>query len=124
MGTPEGSTEHHTLLENAVSLGGDWVASVANVAPSSSVAFTLALLVAFSGLASPLAVLVAGIGMLLVRSAIPASTTGSRTRVLPTSGSGRRSTLFSATPPGSSRSSRPPPPTSGTSRWPARTSSG
>jgi amino acid transporter len=66
MGTPEGSTEHHTLLENAVSLGGDWVASVANVAPSSSVAFTLALLVAFSGLASPLAVLVAGIGMLLV----------------------------------------------------------
>ncbi len=66
MGTPGQRTEHQTLLANAVSLGGDWVASVANVAPSSSVAFTLALLVSFSGLASPLAVLVAGIGMLLV----------------------------------------------------------
>lgn len=56
---------HHTLLANAVGLAGDWVASVANVAPSSSVAFTLALLVSFAGLASPLAVLVAGVGMLL-----------------------------------------------------------
>lgn len=56
---------HHTLRANAISLAGDWVASVATVAPSSSVAFTLALLVAFAGLASPLAVLVAGIGMLL-----------------------------------------------------------
>jgi len=43
----------------------DTVASVANVAPSSTVAFTLALLVSFAGLASPLAVLVAGILMLL-----------------------------------------------------------
>jgi amino acid transporter len=57
--------EHHTTLhENAVGLVGDWVASVANVAPSSSVAFTLALLVAFSGLASPLAVVIAGVLML------------------------------------------------------------
>jgi amino acid transporter len=56
----------HGLLANAVGLVGDFVASVANVAPSSSVAFTLALLVAFAGLASPLAVLIAGILMLLV----------------------------------------------------------
>jgi amino acid transporter len=58
--------EHPTLLTGALSLGADWVASVANVAPSSSVAFTLALLVSFAGLASPLAVVVAGILMLLV----------------------------------------------------------
>lgn len=58
--------EHPTLLANAISLGGDWVASVANVAPTSTVAFTLALLVSFAGLASPLAVVVAGIAMLLV----------------------------------------------------------
>lgn len=58
--------EQPTLLANALSLGGDWVASVANVAPTSTVAFTLALLVAFAGLASPLAVVVAGVAMLLV----------------------------------------------------------
>ena len=34
--------EHRTLRANAVSLAGDWVASVACVAPSSTVAFTLA----------------------------------------------------------------------------------
>jgi amino acid transporter len=54
------------LLANAISLGGDWVASVANVAPTSTVAFTLALLVGFAGLASPLAVVVGGVAMLLV----------------------------------------------------------
>src|SRR6266849_2926077 len=64
MDAPNG--EHTTLRENAVGLVGDWVASVANVAPSSSVAFTLALLVSFSGLASPLAVLIVGGLMLLV----------------------------------------------------------
>ena len=58
--------EHRTLRANAVSLAGDWVASVACVAPSSTVAFTLALLLLFAGLASPLAVVVAGVGMLLV----------------------------------------------------------
>lgn len=58
--------EHTTLHENAVGLVGDWVASVANVAPSSSVAFTLALLVSFAGLASPLSVLVVGVFMLFV----------------------------------------------------------
>ena len=53
------------LLSGALGLFADTVASVANVAPSSSVAFTLALLVSFAGLASPLSVLVAGILMLL-----------------------------------------------------------
>ena len=62
----DGQAKHATLLANAVTLGGDFVASIANVAPSSGVAYTLALLVSFSGLASPLAVLVAGILMLLV----------------------------------------------------------
>lgn len=54
------------LRAGAISLGGDFVASVATVAPSSSVAFTLALLLGFTGLASPLAVLVVGIAMLFV----------------------------------------------------------
>lgn len=66
MSQPMHHEEHHTLMEGAIGLAGDWVASVANTAPSSSVAFTLALLVSFAGLASPLAVLVAGILMLLV----------------------------------------------------------
>ncbi len=51
------------LKENAVSLWGDFVVSIANVAPSSSVAYTLALLVAFAGHVSPLAVLVTGVAM-------------------------------------------------------------
>jgi amino acid transporter len=54
------------LKTGAISLGGDFVASVATVAPSSSVAFTLALLLGFTGLASPLAVLVVGVAMLFV----------------------------------------------------------
>jgi amino acid transporter len=54
------------LKENAVGLWGDFVVSIANVAPSSSVAYTLALLVAFAGHVSPLAVLVTGVGMFLV----------------------------------------------------------
>jgi amino acid transporter len=66
MHTQGSGEERPTLLANAISLGGDWVASVANVAPSSSVAFTLALLVSFAGLASPLAVLVVGLFMLAV----------------------------------------------------------
>jgi amino acid transporter len=51
------------LRENSVSLWGDFVVSVANVAPSSSVAYTLAILVAFAGHISPLAVLVVGLAM-------------------------------------------------------------
>jgi hypothetical protein len=60
-----GGPEHTGLRAGALGLFEDTVASVANVAPSSTVAFTLALLVSFAGLASPLAVLVAGILMLL-----------------------------------------------------------
>jgi len=60
------ATEHHVgLKENAVSLWGDFVVSIANVAPSSSVAYTLALLVAFAGHVAPLAVLVTGLAMFL-----------------------------------------------------------
>ena len=62
---PSGGTRHTGLKAGALGLFGDTIASVANVAPSSSVAFTLALLVSFAGLASPLAVLIAGILMLL-----------------------------------------------------------
>jgi len=54
------------LRANAVSLWGDFVISIANVAPSSSVAFTLALLVGFTSYSAPLAVLVVGIAMFLV----------------------------------------------------------
>jgi amino acid transporter len=53
------------LRENAVGLWGDFVVSIANVAPSSSVAYTLALLVAFAGHIAPLAVLITGLGMFL-----------------------------------------------------------
>jgi amino acid transporter len=60
------ATEHHVgLRANAVSLWGDFVVSIANVAPSSSVAYTLAILVAFAGHVAPLAVLVTGLGMFL-----------------------------------------------------------
>jgi amino acid transporter len=60
------AAQHVGLKENAVSLWGDFVVSIANVAPSSSVAYTLALLVAFAGHVSPLAVLVTGIAMFFV----------------------------------------------------------
>jgi amino acid transporter len=60
------ATAHHVgLKENAVSLWGDFVVSIANVAPSSSVAYTLAILVAFAGHIAPLAVLITGLGMFL-----------------------------------------------------------
>jgi len=60
-----GSDRTVGLKANAVSLWGDLVlvVSIANVAPSSSVAFTLSLLVGFTGSTSPLAVIVAGIAM-------------------------------------------------------------
>jgi amino acid transporter len=60
------NTTHHVgLKENSVGLWGDFVVSIANVAPSSSVAFTLALLVSFAGHTAPLAVLVVGFAMFL-----------------------------------------------------------
>jgi amino acid transporter len=63
-----GQAEQHTLRADALSLVNDWVASVANVAPTSTVAFTLALLVGFAGLQAPLAVL--GVGILMTFCAV------------------------------------------------------
>jgi len=64
------STSHdepvHGLRANAIGLGGDFIVAIANVAPSSSVAFTLALLLSFSGLASPLVVVLVGVMMFCV----------------------------------------------------------
>ena len=54
------------LRANAIGLGGDIIVAVANVAPSSAVAFTLALLLTLTGLASPLVVLIVGLLMLCV----------------------------------------------------------
>jgi amino acid transporter len=65
LATSAAPAHHVGLKENAVSLWGDFVVSIANVAPSSSVAYTLALLVAFAGHVSPLAVLVTGLAMFL-----------------------------------------------------------
>jgi amino acid transporter len=60
----EGS--HQGLRANAIGLGGDVIVAVANVAPSSAVAFTLALLLTLTGLASPLVVVIVGVLMLFV----------------------------------------------------------
>lgn len=60
------SSPPRSLRANAMGLFGDWVAGIATVAPSSSVAFTLALMISFAGLSSPFAVLVVGFGMLFV----------------------------------------------------------
>jgi amino acid transporter len=60
----EGS--HRGLQANAIGLGGDIIVAVANVAPSSAVAFTLALLLTLTGLASPLVVVLVGALMLCV----------------------------------------------------------
>ena len=54
------------LLSNAIGFAGSWVVSVANEAPTVSLAFTLAFIMAFAGLASPLVVLVVGILMMTI----------------------------------------------------------
>lgn len=63
---PGDEARHKDLLPNALGIAGDWVASLACSGPSTGVAFTLAALLALSGLASPLVVLVCGLGVLLV----------------------------------------------------------
>ncbi|MFI5035593.1 MAG: APC family permease [Acidimicrobiales bacterium] len=64
MATEEQQIEQELGLKaDSVSLWGDFVVSIANVAPSSSVAYTLAILLAFAGHVAPLAVLVVGLGM-------------------------------------------------------------
>ncbi len=65
LATSAATAQNVGLRENAVSLWGDFVVSIANVAPSSSVAYTLAILVAFAGHIAPLAVLITGLGMFL-----------------------------------------------------------
>ncbi len=57
---------HRGLRANAIGLGGDVIVAVANVAPSSAVAFTRALLLTLTGLASPLVVVIVGALMLCV----------------------------------------------------------
>ncbi len=52
------------LREKSVGLRGDWVASITNVAPTAATTLTMAALIGASGLASPLALLVAGAAML------------------------------------------------------------
>ena len=52
------------LREKSVGLRGDWIASITNVAPTAATTLTMAALIAASGLASPLAMLVAGAAML------------------------------------------------------------
>ena len=58
--------EGASLKRDTVSLFGNFVAAIGNVAPSSSVALTLALILAFTGLATPFTVLVVGVFMLFI----------------------------------------------------------
>ena len=55
------------LREKSVGLRGDWIASITNVAPTAATTLTMAALIAASGLASPLALLVAGAAMLCLK---------------------------------------------------------
>ena len=52
------------LAQRSVGLRGDWIASITNVAPTAATTLTMAALIGASGLASPLALLVAGVAML------------------------------------------------------------
>jgi amino acid transporter len=52
------------LRERSVGLRGDWIASITNVAPTAATTLTMAALIGASGLASPLALLIAGAAML------------------------------------------------------------
>jgi amino acid transporter len=53
-----------SLAPRSVGLRGDWIASITNVAPTAATTLTMAALIGASGLASPLALLVAGAAML------------------------------------------------------------
>jgi len=52
------------LRARSVGLRGDWIASITNVAPTAATTLTMAALIGASGLASPLALLIAGAAML------------------------------------------------------------
>ena len=87
MSMQTGSSKEVGLKADAVSLWGDFVFSIANVAPSSSVAYTLAILLRFAGHVAPLAVLVVGPRHVpRARSATRASTVGALTRAPRTCG--------------------------------------
>jgi amino acid transporter len=58
------STEASGLRARSVGLRGDWIASITNVAPTAATTLTMAALIGASGLASPLALLIAGAAML------------------------------------------------------------
>ncbi len=54
------------LKAETIGTGGNWILSVADVAPSASIAFTLGLLIAATGVTSPFVVIIIGIAMFLV----------------------------------------------------------
>ncbi len=58
--------ERPRLREGSVGLWGDFIAAVTNVAPSAAVALTLGSIIAVSGLAAPLEVVVVGVAMLCI----------------------------------------------------------
>jgi amino acid transporter len=67
-GRPQGSAtvERPQLREGAVGLWGDFIAAVTNVAPSAAVALTLGSIIAVSGLATPLIIIIVGAAMLCI----------------------------------------------------------
>lgn len=63
-------TNNDRLGERSVGLGGVLFQSITGMAPASAVAFSLGLTAAFAGLASPLSIVLATIGCLLVGTCI------------------------------------------------------
>ena len=69
------------LRPRSVGLRGNWVASITNVAPTAATTLTMAALIAASGLASPLALLIPGAAMLCCGAARGAGERGRRAAV-------------------------------------------
>ncbi|HEY6275862.1 MAG TPA: APC family permease [Streptosporangiaceae bacterium] len=66
--SPAGTPTHHPthLAAREVTLFGDFIAGITNVAPSTAVALTLGAIMAVSGLASPSVVVLVGLAMLFI----------------------------------------------------------
>ena len=66
--SPAGTPTHHPthLAASQVTLFGDFIAGITNVAPSTAVALTLGAIIAVSGLASPSVVVLVGLAMLCI----------------------------------------------------------
>jgi amino acid transporter len=66
--SPAGTPTHHPthLAAREVTLFGDFIAGITNVAPSTAVALTLGAIIAVSGLASPAVVVLVGVAMLFI----------------------------------------------------------